>query len=322
MNSGILMTEHILKAKAVLYDHCEIQEGDHVVLILQEAPVGCLEELLDEFEASKRVCDIFLQACKEDGISAEIKSYVPTVLRNGVEPPADFVVKGDIVLAPTVYSLTHTAFAKAIVARRVATLPGFKPHMFETVGNKEKLLALTTEYYDTLHASKQVRVTGEGTDMLIEVNSDLVLQSSGFFATKDVENIPGAEVFCVPKAANGYFTVPIGFGGDRSLPSPVKFTVENGRFVDFEGDIDVLEKYVAPNFEGKDFNVLAELGIGTNPNVTSEYIKRTGWSTLLAEKIYGSAHFANGNSKGMGGDNDVPVHIDWVVPDVDIEFIK
>ncbi|MGB4704322.1 MAG: hypothetical protein WBI18_04510 [Candidatus Saccharicenans sp.] len=40
----------------------------------------------------------------------------------------------------------------------------------------------------------------------------------------------------------------------------------------------------------------------------------------MAEKIFGSIHFANGNSKGMGGRNDVPVHIDWVVPNVRAEY--
>jgi len=45
------------------------------------------------------------------------------------------------------------------------------------------------------------------------------------------------------------------------------------------------------------------------------------WSTLVAEKIGGSAHFANGNSLGMGGKNDVPIHIDWVVPGVELEFL-
>ena len=72
--------------------------------------------------------------------------------------------------------------------------------------------------------------------------------------------------------------------------------------------------------EANDFDVLAELGIGTNPSLNRDYILRHGWSTLVAEKIGGSAHFANGNSKSMGGVNEVPVHIDWVVDQVEITY--
>jgi leucyl aminopeptidase (aminopeptidase T) len=73
-------------------------------------------------------------------------------------------------------------------------------------------------------------------------------------------------------------------------------------------------------FSQPDFDVMAELGIGTNPNINADYIARKGWTILTAEKISGSAHFANGNSKAMGGKNDVPIHIDWVVPNVTIHY--
>lgn len=315
------MVNYIQKAKEILYEHFEVRKEERVVIIFQESPVDCPEKYIQDFTDSKEVCEILLTACKEEGIFAEIASYVPEVLQNGVEPPKSFSVHADIVLAPTVFSITHTSFAKSLDARRVATLPGFKPYMFETIGNKEKLLALTSEYYQKLKNAKKVRVTGDNTDITVDINPELVLRSTGFFDSKDIENIPGAEVFCVPKTANGYFTVPAGFGGSKPLPSPVTFIIENGRFVDFKGDAEVIKKHVLPSFDGKNFDVLAELGIGTNPNITEEYIQRTGWSTLLAEKIYGSVHFANGNSKGMGGDNDVPIHIDWVVLNVKIDFL-
>jgi leucyl aminopeptidase (aminopeptidase T) len=316
------MTNYFEKAKEILYEHFEIQKGERVVIIYQEAPSDCPKYLIQDFKDSREVCETILAACNEDGILADIASYVPEILRNGVEPPADFSVSADIVLAPTVFSITHTSFVKKLNARRVATLPGFKSYMFETIGDKEKLLTITKEYYQKLKAAREVRVTGDGTDITIEINPDLVLRSTGFFDSKAIENIPGAEVFCVPRTANGYFKIPVGFGGDQPLPSPITFLIEQGRFAGFEGDAKVIEKYVKPFFDGSNFNVLAELGIGTNPNITEDYIRRTGWSTLLAEKIYGSAHFANGNSKGMGGTNDVAVHIDWVVPNVKIDFLN
>lgn len=316
------MTDYLQKAKDILYEHFEVQKNEKVIIIYQEPPENCSEEYLKDFNDSKEVCEIILTACEKEGISGEIASYVPEILRNGVEPPEHFSVQGDIIIAPTVFSITHTSFAKNLTARRVATLPGFKPYMFQTIGNKKELCKITNEYYNKLKQANNVRITGDTTDIAIEINPKLVLQSTGFFDNPDdkIENIPGAEVFCVPKNANGYFTVPVGFGGDQALPSPITFFIENNVFTKFEGDSKVIEKYITPLFAGQNFNVLAELGIGTNSNITEDYIRKTGWSTLLAEKIYGSAHFANGNSKGMGGDNDVPVHIDWVVPNIRIEF--
>lgn len=314
------MNDYVDKAKLILLEHCGATSSDNIVIIRQDMPYQCPKHLIEDFKDSGDVCAILFDAAKELGISVEICSYVPLILRNGVEPPQEFSVQGSIVLAPTAFSITHTSFAKKLSARRVATLPGFKPYMFETVGGKETLLTITCEYYEKLKTARQVRVTGEGTDITLEIDATLVLQSTGFFDSKSIENIPGAEVFCVPKSANGYFTVPAGFGGDRPLPSAITFFLKDGKFVDFRGDSAVLEEYIRPLFAGKDFNVLAELGIGTNPNITEAYIRKTGWSTLLAEKIYGSAHFANGNSKGMGGTNDVPIHIDWVVPNVTIDF--
>jgi leucyl aminopeptidase (aminopeptidase T) len=144
------------------------------------------------------------------------------------------------------------------------------------------------------------------------------------------DNLPGAEAFAVPRhrgRTNGYFTVPKGWGGQQPISCEAKFIVKEGVIVDVQGqnskDQGYIDNEIKPLIFGKpDHNVVAELGIGTNPNVTPQYIKEHGWSALLAEKIIGSAHFANGNSKAMGGRNDVPVHIDWVVPDVRIEFIR
>ena len=51
----------------------------------------------------------------------------------------------------------------------------------------------------------------------------------------------------------------------------------------------------------------AEFGIGTNP-----FLKVSG-NLLEDEKVKGTIHLAFGNSRGMGGDNDVPVHIDCVI---------
>ena len=97
------------------------------------------------------------------------------------------------------------------------------------------------------------------------------------------------------------------------------------------GSQDYVDSIIKPQiFGGENYNLLAELGIGTNPIITAAYIAEHGWSPLLAEKIIGSAHFANGKNtyaddKAKGiilGGNEVDRHIDWVVPGVRIEYLS
>ena len=59
-------------------------------------------------------------------------------------------------------------------------------------------------------------------------------------------------------------------------------------------------------------------GIGTNP-----FLKISG-NLLEDEKVKGTIHLAFGNSASMGGNNDVPVHIDGMVrnPDVFVDGIQ
>jgi|GEM_PF-885485 len=159
----------------------------------------------------------------------------------------------------------------------------------------------------------------------------------------------------------GCLTVPKGWGGDVPLPYKTTFFVKDGKFIDVlaltEEGFDALEKFkenmiyypdtilnyiemlkvagidkqgqeylnkeIKPKiFSQPGYEILAELGIGTNKAVTAESIKRFGWSPLLAEKIYQTAHFANGRSVNLGGINDVDIHLDWVVPITSILYTK
>ena len=99
--------------------------------------------------------------------------------------------------------------------------------------------------------------------------------------------------------------------------TPCTVMVKNGSACEFEGERGkALEKMLASVGE-KGF-ILAEFGIGTNP-----FLKISG-NLLEDEKVKGTIHLAFGNSRGMGGDNDAPVHIDCMVrnPDVYVDGRK
>jgi len=314
------------------------KEGEKVAIIMQEWNPKFGEGILPKFEKAKELCFRMYEVFIENNVDVEIISYMPEEARSGVDATKDVYERigfKEIIFMPTVFSLTHTNFRKVQTEKgsRIASMPGFILEMFEEGGPMDVdyniLHKNTEEIANKLRESRFVRIIADETDMKVEIDKELVHVSSGLLDKPGkYGNLPGAEAYVVPVHEGesfGYFTVPAGWGGPVPLKYKVKFIVEKGKFVDVKGENkevqDFIEKEIKPLiFGGKDFEILAELGIGTNPNITKDYIAKKGWNTLVAEKIFGSAHFANGNSKGMGGKNDVPVHIDWVVPNVKIFF--
>ena len=314
------------------------KEGEKVAIIKQEWNPAFDERYRDKFLKSEELCRRMYDVFKSAGVEVELLSYMPPEARNGVDATPDLYEKigfKEIIFMPTAFSLTHTNFRRAQTEKgsRIASMPGFTLEMFEEGGPMDvdyQLLHQQTEAEaEKLRNSRYVRVIAEDTDITVEIDPSLVHVSSGVLTQPGkFGNLPGAEAYVVPVHegdSNGYFTVPAGWGGTGPLKYRAKFFVEKGRFVDVKGDTPEAQEYIDKEikpliFGGKDFNILAELGIGTNPNITGEYVQKKGWNTLVAEKIFGSIHFASGNSKGMGGRNDVPVHIDWVVPNVRTEY--
>jgi len=324
MNQTILNT---------LKQNLQYKEGEKVAIIFQEwnnlFNSNLKQFFINSQEISKKMYNVF----KENNIEVELFSYIPTETRSGVDVTKEIYekVNHDIIFMPTVFSLTHTNFTKTQRERgaRLASMPKFALEWFEKDGpmdcDQDKMIALTKGYSDKMKNSSSVIIKAPETDIAIEINQNLVHESNGIIPRGDCGNLPGAEAFCVPKNANGYFTIFKGWGGPFPLEYDVKFVVENCKIVELVCKTEQANKYIEEKvkpliFKEKNFNVLAEFGIGTNPNITKDSLKRYGWSGLLAEKIYGTVHFANGNSAGMGGDNNVPVHLDWVIENVEMEW--
>jgi len=314
------------------------ESGDTVGIVVQEWAAHLGDERRGKFDDALSLCMRMHTVFQANDVDSTLLSYVPSEARNGVDASADMYRDAaglGILFMPTVFSLTHTPFRRAMTEQgtRVASMPGFTMGMFQPGGPMDtdyrKLAADTKEIERILAGSRMVHVTGLDTDMHVEIMSETAHASTGMLDGPGAYgNLPGAECYAVPVEdgeTHGFFTVPEGWGGPMPLPFPVRFLVEKARIVDIVGADAAqqawIDEHIKPSVLGQpDFNVLAELGIGTNPNLTPAYVAEHGWSILTAEKISGSAHFANGNSKGFGGSNDVPVHIDWVVPGVEITY--
>jgi aminopeptidase len=161
----------------------------------------------------------------------------------------------------------------------------------------------TERLAEWIQGRKEVRVTGDGTDL------KLGIEGRTFIAAGGKHNMPDGEFFTGPieDSAEGEVTfhLPATYAG-REV-SGVRFRFESGKVVDASAERgeDFLIKMLDTD-EGS--RRLGELGIGTNYGITDG----TG-EILLDEKIGGTVHLAVGASyPDTGGVNESAVHWDMI----------
>ena len=313
--------------------------GETVAIILQLWDPKFDPSFKVLFDKSQELCEVMYQVFKENNIDVKLLCYKPEIARNGVDTSQqvyDNIGNTDIIFMPTAFSLSHTDFRKQQTEKgsRIASIPTFTLEMFEKEGpmniDYTEMEQRTNEIAEKMKNCKFIRVTGDETDIIIEIDNTTTHSATGLLKEKSQwGNLPGAEAYAVPTHlgnSHGYFTVPINWGGQKPLKHKAKFLIKQGRFTDIVGENieaqEYIDKEIKPLFTQENHDILAEIGIGTNKNIDEDFLKKFSWSILTAEKIHGSAHFANGNSSSMGGKNNVPVHIDWVVPNVEIEYLN
>jgi leucyl aminopeptidase (aminopeptidase T) len=242
---------------------------------------------------------------------------------HAAEPPATVaaaMAAADVVLAPTIQSLSHTAARKAAseAGVRIATLPGVTEEMlarvmstdFGQLGKRGRAVA------SALTKGSAARVTcPRGSDLLLGLEGRAAIPDAGELKRKGAfGNLPCGEGFIAPVegTAEGTLVIDGSIAGVGLLDTPVALTVRDGHLVDATGP-EGARLMELLTVHGPDGTNVAELGIGTN-----EEAILTG-NILEDEKIYGSAHVAFGASAAIGGTVQVPVHLDCVVLEPTVE---
>ena len=243
---------------------------------------------------------------------------------NGQDPDpetCEMMKQYPVALALTKYSLTHctaTRNAKAAGAR-IATLPGITEDVFARGlgADPEMLHKCGEKWIKKISGSHSFLVTSPvGTELRFWLGKCPVQNDDGCITKSGVcGNLPAGEIFTVPNpgTGNGILVIDgsIGSFDWKESDKPVIIHVKDGRAVFFEGErAKELEKALG-KFGDKGF-VLAEFGVGTNPEA------EINGNLLEDEKVKGTVHFAFGNNRNFGGENDVPVHIDGIVKSPDI----
>jgi leucyl aminopeptidase (aminopeptidase T) len=304
------MTHELDRAvRAVLRDCLGVEPGEDVLVICN--PVT------EDIGALMRI------EAEGDGASATL-AVISERDSHGAEPPtpvAAAMIASDVVLAPTIQSLSHTYARRAAnqAGVRVATLPGVTDEMLARLMNADMrmLRRRGAAVAAALRSGEEARITcPHGSDLRLGLKDRIPIADAGVLTAPGAfGNLPCGEAFVAPQegTAEGTLVVDGSIAGVGKVETPVELTVEEGHLTDATGpEGAVLMELLTEH--GPDGTNVAELGIGTN-----EEAMLTG-NILEDEKILGSAHVAFGASAAIGGGVQVPVHLDCVLVEPTVEI--
>jgi len=297
-----------LAVATVVGDCLGVRPGEEVLVVCNPATRELGDALRDEAERAGGEAVL--------AVIAERDSHAG-------EPPAtvaEAMARADVLLAPTVQSLSHTAARKRATesGTRTATLPGATVEMLSRVmsDDMEKLRLRGRKVAELLDRGTEARITCDhGSDLRLGLEGRKAIPDAGELTeTGAFGNLPCGEGFISPASAEGTLVVDGSIAGVGLVDEPVRLTIKNGHLVEASGPAgEALMELLTVH--GPDGTNVAELGIGTN-----EKAILTG-NILEDEKIRGTAHIAFGASAAIGGNVQVPVHLDVVSlrPEVTID---
>jgi aminopeptidase len=288
--------------RAVIEDCLAVKAGEDVVVVCNPATRNLAERLRLGAEA----------------VGAEaVLTMMAERAQHGEEPPdavAAAMLKADVLMVPTVQSLSHTAARKAATdaGARAATLPGATEEMLARVmsADMDELRRRGNALAEILTAGREARITSKnGSDLTLNIEGREGIPDAGELGEPGAfGNLPCGEGFVAPHHHSGGGKLVVdGVIASIGIPEePVELTIEDGALVDATGAMgEELMKQLT--VAGPDGTRVAELGVGTN-----EKAILTG-ELLEDEKLLGTVHVAFGASAGIGGEIQVPVHLDCVV---------
>lgn len=312
-----------------------VRDGEKILVVTDVLGAGSwpgyaaadLEMILRRSYLARLVADIAHEAFP--ACPVEFYTFEATC-QPGKEPPAAAAAKfkeADVLIAIVSFSLTHTG-AREDACRagvRVASMPRFVPEMFYPGGpmavDYRAIAAETRAIADLITAAEEVTVRSpQGTDITFSVRDRPGQCDDGLYTRKGAwGNLPAGEAYTAPVEGIGKGRLVVRKGWFPGLTeADMVLHFEDGEAVAVEGGGEVGRKLAAfldlpaRGPAARPRRMLAELGVGTNPNA-----RRTDIN-LEAEKIRGTVHIAIGDGSHMGGLNVADFHQDHVIPEADL----
>ena len=306
------MSELDQAVRAIVRDCLGVGEGEDVLVVCNPATQRMAERMRDA--AQEAGGDAVL------AVMAERASHAA----EPATPVAAAMATVDVVLAPTVQSLSHTAARRAATeaGARIATLPGVTEEMLARLmsADMDGLRRKGRAIAELLTGGSEARITcTNGSNLRLGLEGRQGTSDAGELTARGAfGNLPCGEGFIAPVegTAEGRLVVD-GTIATLGMGDLVDLAVEGGHLVSAGGERgERLMELLTPH--GPDGTNVAELGIGTNEKAVSS------GEILEDEKILGTVHVAFGASAAIGGTVQVPVHLDCVVmkPDVTVDGVS
>ncbi len=304
-----MSTEELDRAVRTVVRECmAISPGEEVLIVCN--PVT------EEIGALMRI------EAQGDGASATL-AVMSERESAAAEPPdvvAAAMAEADVVLAPTIQSLSHTDARRKASEQgvRIGSLPGVTEEMLTRlmISDLSEVRRRGWALSDVLNGASEARITcRHGSDLRLGLEGRLSIVDAGELGNRGAfGNLPCGEAFIAPVegTAEGTLVVDGSIAGIGLIDTPVSLTVRDGHLAETTGN-DGATLMELLSTHGHDGTNVAELGIGTN-----EEALLTG-NILEDEKILGTCHVAFGASAAIGGTVQVPVHLDCVVLEPTVE---
>jgi leucyl aminopeptidase (aminopeptidase T) len=251
------------------------------------------------------------------------RAYDDGARNHGDEPPTDVAqaMRGaQLIVGLRTQSMAHTHARSAASAggARYLSLPEYSEELLEDAALAVDFRArypLVRRFSDAFSAGSAVRVTtARGTDVALDIRGRIGNCCPGYVdapgslgSPPDIE----ANVSPVETGSNGYAVIDgsITHPNLGLLMEPVTLEIRGGRIAAFHGPAQTvaeLQRIFADVGDERAY-VLAECGVGLNDRAELTGIM------LTDEGAAGCVHFGFGSNATVGGLNDVPFHLDFVM---------
>lgn len=334
-DAGDPMDPRIAEHAKILVDYsCEVQEGDHVVVVvedygqelsreivkevakrggttvvLQRSPEterAFLDEVPDEYVDN--FPDHYFEMIKKTDVYIKIQSTANTRAMGNVS--LDKFKKYQLMQKPIKQEILKKKWCgtitptPALAQEAGMSLQEYTDFVYDTIiRDWEKEAEVMYRVKEIVDKGKHVTIEGEDTTLTMSIEGRVAVASTG------KHNMPSGEVFTAPvdDSTEGciYFDIPLIYSG--MLMEDVRLTFEKGVVVESSASRNEgsLKKLIETD-EGS--HKLGELGIGTNRGITT--FTR---NILLDEKIGETIHLALGNAyKACNGINESAIHMDII----------
>lgn len=283
-----------------IIEQCLNVQEDETVLVLNDSNNA---ELIDSL----------LRTLEDKGLSHELIEYEEPGSHGG-EPPeyvAEAMKEYDVVIAPTVKSLSHTDARKEAnqASTRVATMPKVNREIWESSlrADYRRVEEITEKVYELLEETDEVKVTTPtGTDLSFKVEIETYHSDTGLIHEEgEIGNLPAGEPNGHPKGLSGTLVLDhFPFSPDAD-----KVEIKDGEVVAIESSGKKASELEKAFDKHPCSRKMAEFGFGTNPEAVLI------GKTLQDEKVLGTVHFAFGDNCSYVDEDDdrrnpCPIHWD------------